>query len=74
MVKPSLDRPGVVPLVGQRIAAGVAKHVRVSLQFQAETTSGGPLDHPSKARGREWRAALADEDEWRRRALALQPP
>jgi hypothetical protein len=32
MTEPSLDRPGVVPLIGEHIAAGVAKHVRVRLE------------------------------------------
>src|SRR5260370_13945495 len=71
MAEPSLDRPGIVPLVGKRIAAGVAKHVRVSLQFKAETTACRPLDHPGKACSRERRAALADKDKRRRRALTL---
>ena len=62
MTEPPLDRPGVMPLVGERIAAGVAKHVRMRLQFEAGT-NGRALDHPGKARGREGRAALADEDE-----------
>jgi hypothetical protein len=35
MTEPSLDRSGVVPLVGKSIAAGVAKHVRMGLQFEA---------------------------------------
>src|SRR5712672_146928 len=73
MPQPPLDRPGIVPLVGERIAAGVAKHVRVSLRFEAETSAGRTLHHPGKARGREWRAALTDEDERRRLALTLQP-
>ncbi len=63
MTEPSLNRPGVVPLVGEGITAGVAKHVRVSLQLKAETPSSRPLDHPGKARGRERRATLADKDE-----------
>ena len=58
-----MDRPGVVPLVGKRIAAGMAKHVGMGLQFEAETSARRPLYHPGKARGRERRAALADEDE-----------
>ena len=34
---------------------------------------GGALDHPGKAGGREWGAALAHEDEGRRRPLPLGP-
>ena len=63
MTEPSLNRPGVVPLVGEGIAASVPKHVGVSLQFEAETSADRPLDHPGKARGRERRATLADKDE-----------
>jgi hypothetical protein len=59
---------GVVALVGERVAAGVAKHVRVRLELEARG-DGRPLDHPGKAGGREWRAAFADEDEGGRRAL-----
>lgn len=29
-----------MPLVGERIAAGVAEHVRMRLQFEAETSAG----------------------------------
>jgi len=52
----------------------MAKHVGVRLQFESETPAGCPLDHPGKAGGRERRAPLADEDEGRRRAFALQTP
>jgi hypothetical protein len=51
-----------MPLVGKRIAASMAKHVRVSLKFEAGTDRRA-LDHSGKACGRERRAALADEDE-----------
>src|SRR5712692_6696017 len=71
MTEPPLDRPGIMPLVGERIAAGVAKHVWMRLQLESGP-DGRALDHPGKARGRERRAALADEDEGRRHALALQ--
>ena len=56
MAEPSLDRPGVVAPVGERIAAGVAQHVRMDLEFEARA-GGGPLDHPGKAGSREWGAA-----------------
>jgi hypothetical protein len=64
-------RPGVVTLVGEGVAAGVAQHVggRLDLQIGAGRR---PLDHPGKAGCRKWRPALADEDEGRRRTLALQ--
>jgi hypothetical protein len=32
----------------------VPEHVRMGLQFEASADRGG-LDHPGKARGREWR-------------------
>ena len=35
MAEPSLDRPGVVTLVGKGVAAGVAQHVRVGLELEA---------------------------------------
>jgi hypothetical protein len=61
--KPSLNRPGVVAFVGEGIAAGMAQHVGMSLQFEAKTSARRPLDHSGKPGRREWRAALADEDE-----------
>jgi len=72
MTEPPLDGPGVVALVGKRVAAGVAQHVRMRLEFKAGT-GGGALDHPGKAGGGERGAALADKDEWGWSALPLQP-
>jgi hypothetical protein len=72
MAEPALDRPGVVPLVGEGVAAGVPQHVRVGLELKAGA-SGRSLDHPGEAGRGERRAALADEDEGRRRGLAMQP-
>src|SRR2546427_6748699 len=37
MPQPTLNRPCLVPLVGEGAAAGVAKHVRMSLQLKAKT-------------------------------------
>jgi hypothetical protein len=34
MPEPSLDRPGVVPLVGECVAAGMPQHVWVGLELQ----------------------------------------
>jgi hypothetical protein len=62
MSQPALNRPGVVAFVGQRVAAGVAQHVRVGLQLQPGGLRGA-LDHAGEAGRGEWRAALADEDE-----------
>ena len=71
MTEPSLDCPGIVPLVGEDIGTGVAKRVRVRLQFEAEPFAGRPLDHSGKAGRRERRAALTHEDEGRRGTLTL---
>jgi hypothetical protein len=54
---PPLDRPGVVALVGERVAAGVAEHVRVCLEIEAGGGGRRPLDHSRKARAREWGSA-----------------
>jgi hypothetical protein len=62
MTEPPLNRPGVVTCVGKRVAAGLAKHVRMRLQFEPGA-DGRTLHHAGKASGRERRAALADEDE-----------
>jgi hypothetical protein len=50
----------------------VAKHVRMRLELKA-CAGGGTLDHSGKAGGREWGSALTDEDEGRRRTLAVEP-
>jgi hypothetical protein len=60
--QPPLNRPGVVAPVSQRVATGMAEHVGMSFQLQAETTARRSLDHSSEASSREWRAALADKD------------
>ncbi len=41
------ESPCIVPPVGERVAAGVAKHVRMRLQFEAGADSRA-LDHPAK--------------------------
>jgi hypothetical protein len=69
MAEPSLDCPGVVPLVGERVPAGMAEHVRVRLQLEAGTR-GSTLDHPGEAGRRERRSPLADKDKRRRRVGA----
>jgi hypothetical protein len=62
MPEPPLDRPGVVALVGQRVAAGVAQLVRVCLELQAGAGSDAPDRAGEVARGEE-RLSLADKDE-----------
>jgi hypothetical protein len=72
VVRQSVSTTVISSLVtGERIAAGMAQHVRMGLELKAGP-GGGTLDHPGKAGGGEWASALADEDEGRRRALALQ--
>jgi hypothetical protein len=61
MAEPRLDCPGVVTLVGQRVAAGVAQHMGMGLEIEA-CAGGGTLDHPGKASCRERGAPLADEE------------
>jgi hypothetical protein len=53
MSEPALDRPGVVPLVGEGVAAGVAEHVRVRLELQAAAGSSESrkIRHESNCRG-----------------------
>ena len=47
MAEPALDRPGVVPLVREGIAASVPQHMRVFLDLQ--TAGGrGALEHPAE--------------------------
>jgi hypothetical protein len=47
MPEPSLDCPRVVALVGEGVAAGVARQVWVRLQFEAGG-SRHPFDHPGE--------------------------
>jgi hypothetical protein len=46
-----LDRAGVVTIVGELVAAGMAQHVGVRLDAQIRD-SGCPLDHAGEARCR----------------------
>ena len=41
MPEPALDRPGVVALVGEGVAAGVPQHVGMGLEFQPSGGSDG---------------------------------
>jgi hypothetical protein len=62
MAEPALDCPGVVALVGEGVAAGVAEHVRMRLEFEAGPVRR-PLAHAGEAEGEE-----------RCRALGLESP
>jgi hypothetical protein len=64
MSEPRLDGAGIVPLVGEGVAAGVAQHVRMRLEVEAGFRAG-TLDHLGEAARRERRAAFAGEDEGR---------
>jgi hypothetical protein len=52
-----LKGTGVVAFIGQREAAGMAEHVRVSLELQPCGFSG-TLDHARESRRGEWCPAL----------------
>jgi len=65
-----LKRAGIVAVVRELIATGMAEHMGVSFDPQFRR-SGCPFDHPGEARGRKRRAALRDKYERRLRALAL---
>jgi hypothetical protein len=60
MAQVSLQPAGVVPFIGQREAASVAKHVGMHLDVQ---TSGyrSSLHHSRKTCRREWSTPLRDE-------------
>jgi hypothetical protein len=72
MTKPALYCPGVMALVGEGVAAGVAQHVRVRLELLAGARCR-TLD-PGEAVCGERRSALTDEDEGRWQDLSLEPP
>ena len=64
MAQVRLQRPGVGALVRQRVARGMAQHVRMHLEGHLGLDPG-PLDHLLQAGHGEGRAPLADEDEGR---------
>lgn len=67
-----LQGAGVVAVVGQRVAAGVAQHVRVDLE-RHPGFDAGPFHHPREPGGRKRPSPLAGEHERRcRRLLPLQ--
>ncbi len=72
MAEPSLDCPGVVTLVGECVATGVAEHVRVRLQLGSRGARC-PFNHPGKAGRRERRSPFAYKHTRRGFALALKP-
>jgi hypothetical protein len=73
MAQVSLQRSGVVAVVGQLVATGVSKHM--GMGFDAEIgRRRGPLDHPREAWRCQRRDALRHENEWRAGTLTLVPP
>jgi hypothetical protein len=64
-----LQRPRVVPFVGQRITAGVPEHVGVRLETQL-SLGARTLNHPGEASSGERRAPVCTENpiriDWRR--------
>ena len=74
MAEISLQGSGVMPFVGERKAAGMPKHVRMSFETEA-CLDTSPLDHAGEACGTEGRSSLGSEHEWRLRLLlALKAP
>jgi hypothetical protein len=61
MAEPVLDRPGVDPIVGQLVTAGVSQHVEMHREWQARALADD-LDLPIDGIGCEGRAALSRED------------
>jgi hypothetical protein len=73
MPKVDLQGAGIVPSVGKGIAAGVPEHARLRLEGQLGHFSSS-FDHPGETGGRERRASLRGEHEWRLRLVfALEP-
>ena len=55
-----LDCAGVVAIVGELVAAGMAQHVRMNLEREAGLDAQ-PCDHPTEAADGECRAAFGHE-------------
>ena len=69
-----LQSSRIVPLAGERGAAGVAKHVRVGLEAQTRLNAS-TLNHAGEASGTKGRSTLRSEDEGRLGLLfALKAP
>jgi hypothetical protein len=69
-----LQRPRIVALVGESIAAGVPQHVGMGLEAKARLNAR-PLHQARKASRGEWRAAFGREHERGLGLLfALKPP
>ncbi len=52
-----LQRPRIVPSVGEGVATGVPEHVWMGLETELRL-DGCPLDHPSEASGGERRSTF----------------
>ena len=74
MAEIGLQGARIVPLVGQRVAAGVPEHVGVGLEAKLGL-SARPLDHAGEASGAEGRSSLQVNTNGRLGLLlALEPP
>src|SRR5215813_876504 len=71
MAEPSLQRPRVVPCIGQGIATGVPEHVRKDMEGHAGVLADA-LDQLPEGFGGHGAAALGLEDVRRCLLLALQ--
>jgi hypothetical protein len=71
MAQPALNCPVVVARVGESVAAGVTKHMRVRFELQAGAGSGA-VDHPGETgRGEGRGRALALESAQRSQLITL---
>ena len=60
MAKPILDRPRIVPCIGQGVAAAVTEHVAMHREIEASTLANA-FDVPINRVRREWSAAFGRE-------------
>src|ERR1035437_2017604 len=67
-----LDCAGVVAIVGELVAAGMAQHVRMNLEREAGLDAQ-PCDHPTKAADGERRTTLGQEHVARLWRLVFEP-
>jgi hypothetical protein len=68
MPEVGLQRPRIMPFVGEGVAAGVPKHVGMRLEAEPRL-SPRALDHTGEASGAEGRASFRSEHKGRLRLL-----
>ena len=49
MAKPSLDSPGIVALIGEGVAAGMAEHMRMDGEWNASRDASACSSKPARA-------------------------